>query len=68
MKRKLSAVSLSATRTLREQLSAISLRASWWKGHQVWNGHQVWKRCSAVLGSQCGLGGLPHEQLAWFPP
>ncbi|NEQ84170.1 MAG: transposase [Moorea sp. SIO2I5] len=26
------------------------------------------KRCSAVLGSQCGLGGSPHEQLAWFPP
>ncbi|WP_424095978.1 hypothetical protein [Moorena producens] len=26
------------------------------------------KRCSAVLGSQCGLGGFPHEQLAWFPP
>ncbi|NEO15386.1 MULTISPECIES: hypothetical protein [unclassified Moorena] len=19
-------------------------------------------------GSQCGLGGSPHEQLAWFPP
>uniref|UniRef100_A0A1D9FUK4 Uncharacterized protein n=1 Tax=Moorena producens (strain JHB) TaxID=1454205 RepID=A0A1D9FUK4_MOOP1 len=28
----------------------------------------VEKRCSAVLGSQCGLGGSPHEQLAWFPP
>ena len=26
------------------------------------------KRCSAVLGRQCGLGGLPHEQLPWFPP
>ena len=22
-----------------------------------WNGHQAWKRCSAVLGRQCGLGG-----------
>ncbi|NEO44993.1 MAG: hypothetical protein F6K55_13025 [Moorea sp. SIO4A3] len=26
------------------------------------------KRCSAVLGRQCGLGGSPHEQLPWFPP
>ncbi|WP_287298555.1 hypothetical protein, partial [Moorena sp. SIO2C4] len=26
-----------------------------------------WKRCSAVLGRQCGLGGSPHEQLPWFP-
>ncbi|WP_293117979.1 hypothetical protein [Moorena sp. SIO3E8] len=25
------------------------------------------KRCSAVLGRQCGLGGSPHEQLPWFP-
>ncbi|WP_424095822.1 hypothetical protein [Moorena producens] len=33
-----------------------------------WNRHLAWKRCSAVLGRQCGLGGLPHEQLPWFPP
>ncbi|NER89873.1 MAG: hypothetical protein F6K64_23790 [Moorea sp. SIO3A2] len=26
------------------------------------------KRCSAVLGRQRGLGGLPHERLPWFPP
>ncbi|AOX03010.1 hypothetical protein BJP34_29395 [Moorena producens PAL-8-15-08-1] len=31
-------------------------------------GNKTIKRCSAVLGSQCGLGGSPHEQLAWFPP
>ncbi|NEO42061.1 MAG: PIN domain-containing protein [Moorea sp. SIOASIH] len=26
------------------------------------------QRCSAVLGRQRGLGGLPHERLPWFPP
>ncbi|WP_424099878.1 hypothetical protein [Moorena producens] len=52
--RKLSAISYQLS-AISYQLSAIS--------YQLLN-----KRCSAVLGSQCGLGGLPHEQLAWFPP
>ncbi|NEO02183.1 MAG: hypothetical protein F6K50_44515 [Moorea sp. SIO3I7] len=30
--------------------------------------HRSKKRCSAVLGRQRGLGGLPHERLPWFPP
>ncbi|NEO12220.1 MULTISPECIES: hypothetical protein [unclassified Moorena] len=31
------------------------------------NIQDCFKRCSAVLGRQRGLGGLPHERLPWFP-
>ncbi|AOY81554.1 hypothetical protein BJP36_18190 [Moorena producens JHB] len=41
------------------KLSAISLRASWWKGHQVWNGHLVWNWHLASFMLIFGRAGCP---------
>ncbi len=51
----------NVTQTLIDE--TLEQRCSFGTGEPVrsWGG-------SAVLGSQCGLGGSPHEQLAWFPP
>ncbi|NEO67005.1 MAG: hypothetical protein F6J98_44295 [Moorea sp. SIO4G2] len=43
-----------------------------WRGFPhsrfAWLTMMIFSDAAREQGSQCGLGGLPHEQLAWFPP